>query len=366
MLKAVAAALVFIIGAAVVLWYANTLNSWVVGGLIGGLAALLLSIPISLTLFAYLSRRHEQHVQPDVEYEEEEFYAEPQQFVYEYREVPERVARTIYIEEQDDYPTGHRGRDEDYEDERHYLPAPAPRRQLPSPSSRYSDSDRYPVYRSPSTQSPSTRQPSRRDNETPSRRATTRRLNTPGFPGYQPEMTRGQFQSQALRIARQEASQRAEEDYTEEYVDYRSRRPSSPLSRQHGTDKQPTQKPPTSHGYRQSSRERQDPEEGNSSSLETYPRRGRRVVDASPTPNSPYRSFSSSQERPASQKYQYTDPETEAFDQNFSTGNLKKPLVRRAPYMYDDDALKDELAQQVEPPKTRRSSRNLAPKRDED
>ena len=59
-MKAVATALVLIVGAAVVLWYANTLNSWVLGGLIGGLAALLISIPISLTLFSYLSRRHEE------------------------------------------------------------------------------------------------------------------------------------------------------------------------------------------------------------------------------------------------------------------------------------------------------------------
>src|SRR6266568_3355430 len=58
-MKAVATALVLIVGAAVVLWYGNTLNSWVLGGLIGGLAALLISIPISLTLFSYLSRRHE-------------------------------------------------------------------------------------------------------------------------------------------------------------------------------------------------------------------------------------------------------------------------------------------------------------------
>src|SRR5579883_626713 len=58
-MKAVATALVLIVGAAVVLWYANTLNSWVLGGLIGGLAALLISIPISLTLFSYLSHRHE-------------------------------------------------------------------------------------------------------------------------------------------------------------------------------------------------------------------------------------------------------------------------------------------------------------------
>ena len=57
-MKAAAMALVLIVGAAVVLWFGNTLNSWVLGGLMGGLAALLLSIPISLTLFSFLSRRH--------------------------------------------------------------------------------------------------------------------------------------------------------------------------------------------------------------------------------------------------------------------------------------------------------------------
>lgn len=365
LLKAVAAALVFIIGAAVVLWYANTLNSWVLGGLIGGLAALLLSIPISLTLFAYLSRRHDDHARTELA-DEEELYAESQQVIYEYREVPERVARTFYIEEQEDFPAARGVRGEEYEDEQRYLPAP--RRQLPAPSSRYSESDQYPAYRPPSTQqgTPASRQPSRRDTESPSRRATTRRLNAPGFPGYQSEMTRGQFQSQALRIARQEASQRAEEDFPDDYVDYRSRRPSAPLSRYQAADKRRAQKPPTSHGYRQTYREQQDVEAEDYPSSGAYPRRGRRIVDASPNPDSTYRSFAAQQDPLSSQKYQYTDPETEVFDQKISTGNLKKPLVRRAPYMYDDDALKGELAQQVEPPKTRRSSRNLAPGRDDE
>jgi len=39
------------------------------------------------------------------------------------------------------------------------------------------------------------------------------------------------------------------------------------------------------------------------------------------------------------------------------TGSLKHPLVRRAPYMYEDDAIREELAQQLDFPKVRRSSR---------
>ena len=38
------------------------------------------------------------------------------------------------------------------------------------------------------------------------------------------------------------------------------------------------------------------------------------------------------------------------------TGSLKNPIVRRAPYLYEDDSLREELAQQIERPIRRRSS----------
>jgi hypothetical protein len=42
------------------------------------------------------------------------------------------------------------------------------------------------------------------------------------------------------------------------------------------------------------------------------------------------------------------------------TGNLNTPVVRRAPYLYDDDPLREELAQQIDGgPIMRRSSRHL-------
>ncbi len=88
MIKAVAAALVLIAGAAVVLWFGNTLNSWVLGGLIGGLAALLLSIPISLTMFSYLSHRHDEQLRAEAELAEAEFSQ-----MYEYEQIPARSAR---------------------------------------------------------------------------------------------------------------------------------------------------------------------------------------------------------------------------------------------------------------------------------
>jgi hypothetical protein len=41
------------------------------------------------------------------------------------------------------------------------------------------------------------------------------------------------------------------------------------------------------------------------------------------------------------------------------SGSINKPLQRRAPYMYDDDALREELWQQMPPPRVRRSTRHL-------
>jgi cell division protein FtsW (lipid II flippase) len=55
-MRAIGAALVVIAGAAVLLWFANTSNSWVLAGLIGGVSGVFLSVPISLTLYSYLNR----------------------------------------------------------------------------------------------------------------------------------------------------------------------------------------------------------------------------------------------------------------------------------------------------------------------
>src|SRR5258708_3527607 len=97
-MKAVATALVLIAGAAVVLWYSNTLNSWVVGGLIGGLAALLLSIPISLTLFSYISRRHDERLRMDAQ--EEMTFSQEHDYP-DYQRIPARVQREAYIIEEE-------------------------------------------------------------------------------------------------------------------------------------------------------------------------------------------------------------------------------------------------------------------------
>src|SRR5438034_11132438 len=90
-MRTAAVALVLIVGAAVVLWYGNTLNSWVLGGLIGGLAALLLSIPISLGLFSYVSRRPDEQLQARVQ--QESSVAQ----IHGYVEVPGDVYELKYV-----------------------------------------------------------------------------------------------------------------------------------------------------------------------------------------------------------------------------------------------------------------------------
>jgi hypothetical protein len=362
LLKAVATALVLIAGAAVVLWYANTLNSWVLGGLIGGLAALLLSIPISLMLFSYLSHRHDGRSRRS-----DDAYDEAEPLLDDYDEVPRRLMKRISIEADNEYPGLRRGvwgeEYEEYEDdEQHYLPAPS-RQQLPAP--RVVASDQQLVHRSPSTQRDvrQTRQLSQRDLEIESRNTTSRRPNNPGYPA---EKTRGKFQSQALRIAREEAYRRSEKE--EEISDLplpRSRRPTSSLhTRKLDTDR--NEKPVGSRGYRQSSEDMQDDQSAYPSVQQGNLQRGRRIVDANPSPNSPSRTYANAAENQAHQLDYEEDSDPGFFDQTYMTGDLKKPLLRRAPYMYDNDALKNELAQQVDPPVTRRSTRYLPIRRDEE
>lgn len=96
-MRAAAVALVLIIGAVVLLIFANTLNSWVLGGLIGGLAALLISIPISLFLFTILARRHDEELRALQEQLEEEMAAGVEG--REYAEVYETNAYVLSNEE---------------------------------------------------------------------------------------------------------------------------------------------------------------------------------------------------------------------------------------------------------------------------
>ena len=368
-MKAVAAALVLVVGAAVVLWYGNTLNSWVLGGLIGGLAALLLSIPISLTIFSFLSRHHDQRSRSREEYEP----------VYEYPEVPERVARSVYVVDED----RPRGRpevwgeeNEWYEDEREEedfydrtqsarrfpaqprLPAPNQQRpvpRLPAPQPRTGNSTRQlsqTTRHLPERNMQNPRQSPPREKEITSRRPTQQRMNYTGHPGYQPEtQQQSQMRSQALRMARLEAAQQREEDDIEELPSQRSRRSPGPrLSR----------------ALSEQQYDEQDVSQRVQPGAKQYPRRPRRIVDASQDDESQFLAQPGENTTRRPLQRQQTEPETDFLDPSMMNDNIKKPLIRKAPYMYEDDPLRQELSQQVEGPITRRSSRNLARHQEED
>ena len=364
-MKAVAAALVLVVGAAVVLWYGNTLNSWVLGGLIGGLAALLLSIPISLTIFSFLSRHHDQRSRSHEAYEP----------VYEYPEVPERVARSVYVVDEDrPRPEIWGEEDEWYQDEEEefYDRTQSARRSPAQPQPRLpAPNQQRPVPRLPAPQSVnSTRQLSQttrhlperntlnpkqvpaREKEITTRRPTQQRMNYAGHPGYQPEtQQQSQMRSQALRTARLEAARQRGEDDREESSSYRPKRSpgirsSRSLSNQQYDEQEISQR--TQQGAKQ------------------YPRRPRRIVDKSQDDESQFLSQTGESTTRQSLQRQQTEPETDFLNPPLTNGNLKKPLVRRAPYMYEDDPLRQELSQQVEGPITRRSSRNLARHQEED
>jgi hypothetical protein len=335
MMKVVATALVLIAGAAVVLWFGNTLNSWVLGGLIGGLAALLLSIPISLTLFSYLSRRHDEQMRAEAELAATE--------VYEYEAIPARAMRETYDAEGYALREG----DEGFWDEKEYY---QPQRALPRTTAR-----NLPVPASqpmPAAQQgarvalprPATRNmPAGRGKEAGGRR-TTRQINTPanspGFPGYEPGSVLRHHKSAALRAARIEKAQQYDDD-VEVLPTHISRRVPSARPTRELTGQ-----------YEQMPR----------------PRSSRQL---SPQDHEPAYWIDPETENLSDKHYPHTEPvrrstgqigrnphldDRQAHNENPS-GSLKKPLVRRAPYMYEDDPLRQELSQQLHPPRVRRSSR---------
>ncbi len=363
-MKAVATALVLIAGAAVVLWYGNTLNSWVLGGLIGGLAALLLSIPISLMVFSYFSRHHDEQLMAEAQ--EEMALAQ----VYDYPQVPARLAREAYTVDEEAYRLSLE--EEQWREEERYrqlqaarnLPVPASPRSLIADQSH--TGNQLPVTQR-GTYTSATRQPQQKalppakGKDATGRQATTRRMYYPGFPGYQP---RGQQQTQALRAARREAAQQY--DDVEVLPTHTSKRlPAArpqqlPPARQHSGERTPqstntlgtgytTGRHPTHYGMQRSL-----PAAGESSSHHPLRQREPRTDYLE---NNYYPQTGPMQ--PSPQTDQLTrNPHLEGQGYNFdeTAGALHTPLVRRAPYMYEDDSLRQELAQYVEPPIKRRSS----------
>src|SRR5215467_2438318 len=221
-MKTATVALVLIVGAAVVLWFGNMVNSWVLGGMMGGLAALLLSIPISLTLFSFFSRRHDERVGA---LEQEEELSLEQSYDYYYEEVEDEKNSPIYVEvvEDDGYEYELPSQQERYEDRNSRMPvnrnlsAPTYPRLPAAGQSHASASVDSTLRHRESIQLPLPRQQERvsrlgggKDgfSQHPSRELRT--YNS-GKLGHQGKVTRSLQQSAALRVARQEAMQRQEE-----------------------------------------------------------------------------------------------------------------------------------------------------------
>jgi hypothetical protein len=370
-MKAVAAALVLIAGAAVVLWYANTLNSWVLGGLIGGLAALLLSIPISLTLFSYLSRRHDERLKAE---------AGGRVQVYDSPTRSSRMIRRVYeaqgyalaedgsLSDEELYEAYYQQHDYRRVPTAHHLPAPSSQR-LPVQSHYANHLPMTQRGMHTSIARPSTRQVSDdasvvEQKESVSRRATTRRMYYPGFPGYVPGHSK--HRSQALRTARLEAAQHQDDD-----VDVVPSHLSRPLSPSRRVSRPLAGQTDRLQPQRVDEEARLRP-------------RSRRTVDSVPPQNSMPRSLPPAGESTAHyESAPSAEPHTDHLPVNYyqqagliaqefegqglpmggdtsldvTTGNFTHPLVRRAPYLYDDDDLRQELAQQIDGPVVRRSSR---------
>ncbi|HEY4032810.1 MAG TPA: hypothetical protein VGL94_02470 [Ktedonobacteraceae bacterium] len=362
MIKAVATALVLIVGAAVVLWYGNTLNSWVVGGLVGGFGALLLSIPISLVLFSYLSHHYNKHQQEEVLADEiasfvqqssysiaqdrlvynddEEYFDEDQDFYYEYDD-EELYENELAVD--DEYLLAeHSVREEEL---LHRMPLA---RRLPSPSSaRFSAASQDPpsqLQRDHYGADPE-RQPVRR------RKSGSRPVKDSSSRSYRTDPSYSRYRSEALHAARMEAVSRAEYDEEGGFSSPRATRRLEQMQRS-GQMLPPQNKggrPPSLHDLTQSS-------------TNNYSQRPQRIVDALPLQDRSRRPLSSSDDASQTDRFtRYRDPQTEHSMDEATPDNLRRPLIRRAPYMYDDDLLREEMAQYVERPAVRRSSRYLRP-----
>jgi len=353
-MRVAAVALVLVVGAAVVLGFANTLNSWVLGGLLGGLAAILLSIPISLTLFTLLARRHEtrqRSADAELAFEEEEPYA--------------RLVRyeDAVMQEEDDYPPQRQSR----RPVSGYLPLPAADRdvdayayededEMEMPTRRdphnYPRQPRAPVhpqpvesegrqpgrsYRNPSTHSLAQHQAlARRQARQEARQHSPRRPKTSGRPphrAYTPPELRTRASGQMRSSGSSSAARRPQDDdYDSRFTEQRGTRASWDEGREatedFSTGPLRSQALPRRRDYRPTSRASRLSERWTTDRLNEGQEEGREQ----------------------------------------RSGNLRTPLQRRAPYMYEDDPLRQQFAQQLrhEPPQMRRSSRLQASEDEEE
>ena len=371
-MRVAAAAIVFIVGAAVILVFANSLNSWVLGGLIGGLAALLISIPISVMLFTILSRRHDLKLQALHQELGEMGYVDLDENGYE--EVYEAEAYVLSDEEYYNQTVNRRMA------EVHALPAAGQ-----SYATAQREMNERVARSTQSSRRPSQALPQRRGKGTPTRELSTEHRHVKRSM-HEVNAMRSRFQTAALQAARREAQQLDDVDVIPTHTQAPNKRvsqgrTSQSLGRQLGSSRQIL--PPSDLSRKQ----RTAHSNVSQSSLDTtsdQQKSKRRTLSSGElsSTNRPPRTDSLHTDELQSDKfrnrssYPETDnlrvqPQTGQMVRNpqlgqpqrnadMMTGNLKTPLLRRAPYLYEDDPLRQELAQQIdEEPIVRRSSRHL-------
>jgi hypothetical protein len=372
-MKAAALAFVLLIGAAIVLAFANTLNSWVLGGLIGGLAAILLSIPISLALFTILARRHDEQLYAQGQEQEDEMVFDDEEFA----EVYEADAYILPAEDEQ-----YSGLQERRISERRNIGAPSYPR-LPAAGQSHAQSSAKSMYNQRSlsypqgTQRPSQAQSAQGNGaRTPAQRLSPDRAIP--YTRSQPNSL-SKHQTAALRAARREANRELNMDQDDIPT-------STSMSRRlPARSSQPLNGRPNAGGLSRPTRQL--------SRQEIFSDKPQRSIDASTKrQQTSQRRYRPIDDEHASNRYPQTDSlrtretetdrlrgrleQTEPLRRNPETGNitrnpqlgerprnpdaitgsLKNPLVRRPPYMYEDDPLRQELSQFVERPIVRRSS----------
>ena len=364
-MRIAAVAFVLVVGAAVVLAFANTLNSWVIGGLLGGLAAILLSIPISLALFTLLARRQDAHQHATSESLDEDFAIDDG-----YNE------RMIYSAEGYLVPESE---EEDFADdpqrqtrlERRHVPASGYLALPPVAQSLvpYDDED-FDVYtqRDPRNYPRQPRNPVRSLEFEQGAPVPQSQHQTPGGTRRdQSTRSLAQHQSAALRQASQEAQRQSA-----------SRRSDSLARREQERRPRTTQRP----GSTRQMRPHRPVDEYEERQTRNQSARSAWHEEAASDDYTPHHAPEQYQHYPRRPGYprnprseRYNDPQNGFVEEDYEqqdlpdvrrprrdpdrlSGNLRNPLVRRAPYLYNDDPMREEFAQQFDPdhPIARRSS----------
>lgn len=335
-MKVALLALVLLAASVIVLIFANTLNSWVLGGLIGGLAALLISIPVSLVIFTSLARRHDERLFAQMTEDEANAYGQ----IDESSEVYEADA---YVLPQED--------DEYYQDEAYYEDEPFQQDYDPrlyrSPGARRAPAPDQARHYTQPTRSTHTRRDAQRTGHQRQARSpqTTRSLRTTP-------------KTAAFRAAMREAEQDQHDEVS--FSQRRSITPRRPLGPKEKSFR-PEEQYDSISTERMNTRQPRPPSNTNRAQQSYRERSG--DLHTPDVTDAHYNPVTGPVRRNPDTGYIVRNPQLgEEYNSSERwTGALNNPMVRRAPYLYEDDPLREHFAQQVDKPIARRSSRYLEP-----